>query len=1337
MVRSALVFVLAILSAALLSGEQQPSPSQPSPARVAETIQATRLLRQPKITSRLLRAVTGAAVASSRQADAATRPDSAGRIAASTHVATDADRPAVEAFIASAGGTIIRSRSRTVEAWMPPATVPVLAGDPAVVNVDILRRPRANVVTEGVVVHQAWEWQEFAQYSGEGIKVGVIDVGFVGLNALIGREIPGLAGERCYQSPGSFSTSSLTSCQTDSVHGSAVLETIVDMAPRASFYIANPYTPLELQDTVEWMADQGVSVINYSVNWTWDGPGDGTSPYGDSPLHAVEIAESHGIAWINAAGNQALANWYGPGSATGPHGFMNFTPGVDLNEVQLTAGQLFVAELRWNDSWGMAADDLGLYLLNSSMTVVAWSDDEQTLPGGIPLEILAVTPPTTGRYYLAILPSSHLPSWVQVDSFTGQSLRISTPVHSIGNPADSGSPVLVAAGAVSLTQFSTSGVEPYSSQGPTTDNRIKPDVVALDGGVSATYGRFFGTSQAAAHLSGIAALVRQAHPEYSASDVRTFLMTNTLGQPAPTNQFGAGRVVMPGSCRWAAAAMGLEFPGSAAASKGMFVRSGDCSSMPFTATASDAWIHAVPRPFDGFIEISVDANPGAPRIGHVQTGPLTLTVSQGAALPRLVLDNTEFRRFAVAEDARGYITMSSGPQQVTLMQIGAGDVSWTAWSDAPWLHVTPSGKGASTVDLWIDDSTGAMPRADTNMWGHIMITPVGAVTSMFELRILVYVYVRRPEAFGPPIGHVDTPVDHATGLSGAFAVSGWALDDMEVSRVQVWRNPVPFDPRGAIASNGRVLVGEASFVAGARPDIASYYELLPHSDRAGWGMLVLSNMLPDVAKRTPAGGNGTFKLTITATDAEGHITTLGTRTVTVNNAQSVRPFGTIDRPAAGATMSGVFPNFGWALARPGRMIPTNGSTIWAWVDGVPVGHPVYNLCRASIVAGKCTDDIARLFPGYANSNGAIGYRLLDTTKLTNGLHTISWSVKDDAGNSEGIGSRYFRVLNGPSPAGLAKDVSLSADLGARVDPGAARAAVVSAAVGYDAAATMQRVVDGTVRMPQADRVTVQVASEANASVYRLEGGTLEPLPVGATYDAATHRLAWQPGPAFLGRYPFAVVERTADGKRQVSTFTVDIAPSARTSPALEQSLTTDAEPAMSTEAPSAAADVHDAPQPGTGELGAVLGPAHTDPLAGSPSVERGVGAVERESGPSVAYGGAGLVSEAAVLNTSPTLLSEDQAYETLRQALGLEAAGAGPEGCDILTTAGRTAKFFTILRRVRRGSTCDDAHGARPAADSYEADRFRVNRATGAITTYNKSVRHWEPLVTTPTDHSR
>ena len=40
-------------------------------------------------------------------------------------------------------------------------------------------------------------------------------------------------------------------------------------------------------------------------------------------------------------------------------------------------------------------------------------------------------------------------------------------------------------------------------------------------------------------------------------------------------------------------------------------------------------------------------------------------------------------------------------------------------------------------------------------------------------------------------------------------------------------------------------------------------------------------------------------------------------------------------------------------------------------------------------------DVAAVLPGYQNSNGAVGFKTLDTTTLTSGQHTLSWSITDN------------------------------------------------------------------------------------------------------------------------------------------------------------------------------------------------------------------------------------------------------------------------------------------------------------------------------------------------------
>jgi hypothetical protein len=247
-------------------------------------------------------------------------------------------------------------------------------------------------------------------------------------------------------------------------------------------------------------------------------------------------------------------------------------------------------------------------------------------------------------------------------------------------------------------------------------------------------------------------------------------------------------------------------------------------------------------------------------------------------------------------------------------------------------------------------------------------------------------------ATAAPVGSFDTPAADAV-VSGEVGVTGWAVDDVGIVGIDIHRSPLAGEPTGA---NGLVFLGSATLVSGARPDVANAFTDRPLSEQAGWGYMLLTNMLPNQ-------GNGPFTLHAVARDVDGHTTLLGSRQITCQNSSSLLPFGTIDTPGQGETVSGTILNFGWALSP--TLIATDGSTIGVYIDGVFVGRPTYNQVRP---------DIATLFPGYpntSNGNGAIGFFQIDTTQYANGVHTIAWIVTDSAGRAQGIGSRYFTIAN--------------------------------------------------------------------------------------------------------------------------------------------------------------------------------------------------------------------------------------------------------------------------------------------------------------------------------------
>lgn len=117
----------------------------------------------------------------------------------------------------------------------------------------------------------------------------------------------------------------------------------------------------------------------------------------------------------------------------------------------------------------------------------------------------------------------------------------STPWHYITAPADA--PYAVAVGAVNSKNI----VSSFSSHGPTADERVKPDVVALGEGVfCATPGTAFtmasGTSVSCPLVAGIAAQLLQSKPDLNVLELLTILRNCSDNANSPDNDRGWGTV---------------------------------------------------------------------------------------------------------------------------------------------------------------------------------------------------------------------------------------------------------------------------------------------------------------------------------------------------------------------------------------------------------------------------------------------------------------------------------------------------------------------------------------------------------------------------------------------------------------------------------------------------------------------------------------------------------------------------------------------------------------------------------------------------------------------------
>ena len=498
-----------------------------------------------------------------------------------------------------------------------------------------------------------------------------------------------------------------------------------------------------------------------------------------------------------------------------------------------------------------------------------------------------------------------------------------------------------------------------------------------------------------------------------------------------------------------------------------------------------------------------------------------LRFKDGSPPPQLRVNRKEL---IFRGDEAGNIT---APQSFTIDTPGDSSLawslstlSWTLQSEVDWILCSRTGgNGSSEITVSIDTSIleGIHQSEDVPLWlGVISISAPGAINPEVKVWVL---YAGAETTV--PFGEFSTPPDN-TAVSGSIPVTGWALDNIGVESVKIYRET---------GSGDLSFIGDAVFVEGARPDVEMRYPGYPNPYRAGWGYMLLTQGLP--------GGDGPLTLHVVAVDMEGNRVTLGTRSLTVDNAHSPEPFGAIDTPLQGGTASGrEYVNYGWALTPQPNTIPTDGSTIRVWIDGVEVGQPVYNQYR---------EDLAELFPGYNNSGGAMGSFVMDTTGYFNGIHTIAWSVEDDAGNSDGIGRCYFKVRN--ETGGTAQHAARGGNQVLKDPAELATMEINPMSLMYKTGFNGDQfpvrafpVEGGTAKIVIGELERVEVSPEAFGgrfvSGYLLVGNTLRPLPIGSSLDPQEGIFYWLPGPGFVGTFKFIFI--IEEGGGMVSKKRLDI-----------------------------------------------------------------------------------------------------------------------------------------------------------------------------------------------------